>query len=225
MSDKAEVIAYHGWGFDSTCWQSWQAKFEQQNLQFQAFDRGYFCNPVEVKFGKSTKILLAHSYGLHLCPIAHLQQADLLIIFSSFSEFHPRQELLRRRSQTILRIMLDQLEKDPRFVLQNFRSKCYLPQPEETAEYKFYNLELLVSDLKNLDNSSIAFAKLEQIPKIIFHGTQDQIVSSSQSKTLLKSLGDNTEYIEIPDSGHALPFTHFHTCWSILNATHAAYFS
>ena len=225
MGSKAEVIAYHGWGFDSTCWRSWQAQFEQQGLRFQAFDRGYLGNPVNVTFEQSPTIILVHSYGLHLCPIAHLQQADLLIIFSSFSEFHPEPELLKRRSQAILKIMLNQLEKSPQLVLDNFRSKCYFPQPEETVEKTFSNLELLINDLKDLGKTSISFDKLNHIPKIVFQGGKDQIVSSSQGKTLLKSLGSNAQYIEIPDAGHALPFTHFQTCWSVLSATHAAYFS
>jgi pimeloyl-[acyl-carrier protein] methyl ester esterase len=221
----AEVIAYHGWGFDSTCWQAWEQHFRATGLRFQTFDRGYFGHPVEVKFERSTKILLAHSYGLHLCPIAHLQQADLLIIFNSFSEFHPQPESLKRRSQAMLKTMLNQLEANPQLVLKNFRSKCYFPQPEEAIENKPYNLEKLIYDLNNLNKASITFDGLEQIPKIVLHGAKDRIVSPHQGKALLNLLGNNAQYIEIPDAGHALPFTHFQTCLSALNVTHAAYFS
>jgi len=225
MSSKAEVIAYHGWGFDSSCWRSWQAKFEQKGIQFHAFDRGYFGHPHEVSFGRSPKILIAHSYGLHLCPIAHLQQADLLIICNSFAKFHPEPESLKRRSQTLLKIMLNQLEANPQQVLQNFRSKCYFPQPEATIENTSYNLKLLISDLKDLGSSLIPLNQFEQIPIVILNGAEDQIVSPRQHQALVKLLGNNVQSIEIPDAGHALPFTHFQTCWSVLSATHAAYFS
>ncbi|HEY9629912.1 MAG TPA: alpha/beta hydrolase [Coleofasciculaceae cyanobacterium] len=235
------AIAYHGWGFDASCWRSWEQQFDKTKVRFQAFDRGYFGCPAEASFGqavgfgqpasfeRSPKILLAHSYGLHLCPIAQLQQADLLVIFSSFSEFHPQRVSLRRRSQAILQLMLNQLDANPQLVLENFRSKCYFPHSEavQPEGHLAYNLELLISDLIHLGNTSLSLAMTgeswQQIPKIIFHGTQDQIVSPDRVQALLNLLG-NAEYIEIPDAGHALPFTHVQTCWSALN-TYAAYFS
>lgn len=85
-----------------------------------------------------------------------------------------------------------------------------------------------MSDLISLGETSLSLAmtceRWQQIPKIIFHGTQDQIVSPDRAQALLNLLGSHAEYIKIPDAGHALPFTHFQTCWSALN-TYAAYFS
>ncbi|HEY9643788.1 MAG TPA: alpha/beta hydrolase, partial [Coleofasciculaceae cyanobacterium] len=166
--------------------------------------------------------------GLHLCPVAQLQQADLLVIFSGFIEFHPTQDSLRRRSQLILKQMLSQLQVKPEVVLNTFKAKCYHPlvyQPAADASKTPYDLALLTQDLDNLDTSMINVEDLKQIPDIvILHGAQDQIVSPQQGHRLWQQL-PNSQLIEIPDAGHALPFTHFQTCLSVLHASHAAYFS
>ncbi|NJR64932.1 MAG: hypothetical protein HC772_05825 [Leptolyngbyaceae cyanobacterium CRU_2_3] len=127
---KLEVLAYHGWGFDNTCWRSWETRFAQQGDRFLTSDRGYFGNPVEypvqypIQYPVSPKIILTHSYGLHLCPIAQLEQTSLLVILSGFLEFHPCQESLRRRSQLILQQMLAQFQEKPEVVLSHFKAKC-----------------------------------------------------------------------------------------------------
>lgn len=121
-----EVLAFHGWGFDRHCWQFWQERFTELGYQFQAFDRGYFGNSYQPSFTDSDtrKIILAHSFGLHLCPIDLLQQADVLIAFNSFLSFHPESRAEKRRSQLVLQQMIRQFEQTPDLVLENFYTQA-----------------------------------------------------------------------------------------------------
>jgi pimeloyl-[acyl-carrier protein] methyl ester esterase len=224
-----EILAYHGWGFDKTCWRSWQAQATQQGDRFGASDRGYFGHPVTLKWENqdAARVILAHSFGLHLCPVAQLQQADLLVIFGGFFEFHPAQAGLRRRSQRILHQMLNQFKIQPEVVLNAFKANCYYPLTDQLTQElpDAYDFAVLTQDLERLDTSMIKIEILQEIPQIlILHGKQDQIVSPQQGQNLRQQL-PNSQLIEMLDAGHALPFTHFQTCWSVLQAAHASYFS
>ena len=208
----SSIIAYHGWGFDCTCWQDWAARFEQAGIGFRAIDRGYF--RAEIGGESPSRVIFVHSYGLHLCPIAHLQQADLLVIFSSFQMFHPQKESAKRRSQQILQQMLTQLRNYPIQVLDNFRQKCDMPSAQIKPDS--LNLDRLVADLQDLGSCAIDLAMLANLPQIVvFHGAGDRIVPVQKGRELAKALS-NSLYFEIAEAGHALPFTHLEECGAIL---------
>lgn len=216
-----EVIAYHGWGFDASCWYEWQSQFDQQGWTFQSFDRGYWQQAIEPTFNPfaQTKMVMVHSYGLHLCPITQLQQADVLVILSSFAEFHST-SVNKQRSRQMLQQMIDQFRLHPESVLSQFRVKCYHPFAWQGTISASINSELLLHDLNQLQTASLDLALLQPIPKIlILHGSQDRIVSSAQGAELAARLvgnGQNCQYYAI-DAGHALPFTHLDGCWSMLH--------
>jgi pimeloyl-[acyl-carrier protein] methyl ester esterase len=213
------IIAYHGWGFDQTCWQPWKNLLAQHEEDLFISDRGYFNTsflPVTPTTDHRT-IVLAHSYGLHLCPSKQLQRADLLMIFSSFLSFHPQPESKRRRSHLMLSQMMTQFEANPQAVLETFKTKCYYPVPWERSSdsSKALNPELLLHDLKDLDICSLDVALLKKVPKIlILHGVQDRIVPVEKGRELFEHLPDNSQYIEIEQAGHGLPFTHLDACGS-----------
>jgi pimeloyl-[acyl-carrier protein] methyl ester esterase len=236
-----EVIAYHGWGFEASCWQHWQSHFRQhfrqQGWQFKTFDRGYWQQPLAPTFHPTaqTKVLLVHSYGLHLCPMHQLRQADILVIFSSFARFHPSLEHLKRRSQKILQQMIDQFAVKPLEVLSQFRMNCYHPCDWTEPLSDCLNRDLLLHDLINLQTAEIDPALLQTIPQIlIFQGSHDRIVPSASSHEFINQLlkrnsayasvnhqSNRTDSIRcqlIETAGHALPFTHLDGCWSKLQA-------
>ncbi|NJO81075.1 MAG: alpha/beta hydrolase [Cyanobacteria bacterium RM1_2_2] len=172
-----EAIAYHGWGFDASCWRDWQRYFEQQGWQFQAFDRGYWQRPSAPKFNPTaqTKLLLVHSYGLHLCPPDQLQQANIMVIFSSFARFHPASEPLKRRSQKILQQMIAQFAVNPLQVLSQFRLNCHHPCAWQATLSDHFDSDLLLHDLNHLQTAEIDLALLQKIPQILdFQGDQDR---------------------------------------------------
>ncbi|NJO41145.1 MAG: alpha/beta hydrolase [Cyanobacteria bacterium CRU_2_1] len=230
MNTNVEIIAYHGWGFDRTCWYPWKTLLLNKGFRFQLFDRGYFGNESNLTFNlpwqqrleeleiPSKRVILIHSYGLHLCPIEHLQLSDLLIIFSSFREFHPELEPFRRRSKVVLDQMKQQLNKTPEIVLNTFKAKCYHPQLWQPIAHSACNLDLLVQDLEHLGTSSVNIELLQSLPKvIIFHGVDDRIVSIEKGQELFETLEANSDYFEIKGAGHALPFTHLKACWSFID--------
>jgi len=113
--------------------------------------------------------------------------------------------------------MMTQFEAHPQSVLETFRTKCYHPIPwERSPDFnKTLNPELLLHDLTGLNACSLDIALLKKIPKIlILHGAQDRIVSSEKGRELFEHLTDNSQYIEIEQAGHGLPFTHVNACWS-----------
>ncbi|MEM9219453.1 MAG: alpha/beta hydrolase [Cyanobacteria bacterium P01_F01_bin.150] len=231
----ADIMAYHGWGFDQNYWQDWIKKIKGEGHLFQAFDRGYFnykshtghsqnddqANVPLFAMPKTTqRILILHSFGLHLCPIETIQQADWVVIFSSFLCFHPQDPRRNRRSKRVLDRMGDRLQSNPLEVLQEFWTNCHAPfssQPKPKTEN--INLPLLHQDLEwistiSIDNPSPRLTALQHVTNItIIHGEADQIVPLSQGATLADAV--SAPLITIPNAGHALPFSHPHQCWSL----------
>jgi len=217
---RAELLAYHGWGYGSKDWQGWQDWLQGQHYLFKPFNRGYFGSPIQPQFSTSAiaKLIFTHSYGLHFCPAEILRQANLLVIFSSFRQFHPQRASLKKRSQQILQQMILQAERQPQTVLQNFRTKCLQPLDESDEHQQIpelLNTELLYQDLCLLDTCLLDLLPLQQIPQIIvLHGIQDRIVSVTTGKALAEELA--ASYFAIEAAGHALPFMQITTCQAIL---------
>lgn len=214
LTSMPSIIAYHGWGFAADCWAGWQRTMEQQGCRFQAFDRGYFGQAVTPDFAVSDfpRIIWAHSYGLHLCPVEQLQQADRLVLFGSFRDFHPV-SLQRRRSEQMLQQMIERFVEEPQLVLNRFKTKSYHPVSwsEENQELSL-NTDLLLHDLRALNDCSLDLDLLRSLPQIgVLHGTADRIVPVAKSAELAAAL-PHSQFFEIADAGHALPFTHPQLC-------------
>jgi pimeloyl-[acyl-carrier protein] methyl ester esterase len=218
MSNLVDAIAYHGWGYDQRCWLPWNDRLAGCQIALSTFDRGYFGTPQTPRFtGDRPRILLTHSYGLHLCPQGQFQQIDLLIIFSSFIEFHPQDDRAKRRSQRVLRQMIQESQTHPETVLQTFKIRCDDPDIQSSQPIDGLDQSLLTQDLEDLNTCCLTIDTLKPIPQIlILHGTADQIVPNHKGQALFESLKSHAHYFEIPDAGHALPFSHTDTCWDLI---------
>jgi pimeloyl-[acyl-carrier protein] methyl ester esterase len=213
----AEVLAYHGWGYSAADWQNWWLWLQQQQALFKPYDRGYFGAPLQPAFKTSAlaKLIFVHSYGLYFCPAEVLKEADLLVIFSSFRQFHPERPGLKKRSQQILQQMQLQFERQPQIVWQNFRAKSAQLADWSESMPGSADLRRLGQDLHQLDHSSLDLSPLQKIPRIVvFHGAQDRIVSTAMGRALADDLA--ASYFEIEPAGHALPFTQVSSCQAIL---------
>lgn len=243
-----EVIAYHGWGLGSNCWHTLVRSALRRGWSFQAYDRGYFPfslfdnspsgipKSLDPQFSATPgpKLLLTHSYGLHLCSPHLLQQANALIILSGFAHFHPRDELAQKQSRRRVDRMIQQLEQDPMAVLQQFWVNTVAPQswnslwsPLSSSPYpdpvliNALALPTLLQDLRDLQNQSLSLESLRKIPRILLiHGTADTIVALDRSEALVKDLirlGHSRVTLRaIEGAGHGLPLTHGTTCWDII---------
>ena len=114
--------------------------------------------------------------------------------------------------------MIDQFKNNPQQVLESFYKKCYYPFPCIPKNYSFVNWEKLEQDLNLLDGSKLDINILKKIPKIyIFQGVKDRIFLASYAQDFHKKLSQNSEYYEIKEVGHTLPFTDIKSCLPIVN--------
>ncbi|MCO6441208.1 MAG: alpha/beta hydrolase [Nitrococcus mobilis] len=218
MGLTAEILAFHGWGFDRNAWSVWPP-YLASSWRLQAFDRGYYGKPYDPVFSdpNARKIIFTHSYGLHLCPQQQLESCDLLVVFSGFLHFHSETLRLQGKSRLILQRMQKQFALEPGAVMRRFMQRCYAPARYEDHLNREFDRDRLAEDLRLLGHSRMAAATLEKARRVIvLHGSEDRIVPSSQGRALFDTLQPQARYHEIEGAGHALPFSHPQQCWAIL---------
>lgn len=213
-----ECIAVHGWGFDADCWQPLRKVLDNQ-AEVQTWDRGYFGNAKRPLFQheESNKLLLLHSFGLHLVPEELLYDANLIAIFGGFLQFHPSIPQFRKRSRFILQRMMEELQSHPEHVLTKFRRNCFKPEPFEDRTYDQIDVDLLIADLDRLNNDTFDIERLKMGAKIcILHGSADNIIPKRKGRELFQKLGQQANYLEVKSAGHGLPFTRPEECWKFI---------
>lgn len=212
-----DILAFHGWGFDSGFWKNWP-KLLPSSVRFNAADRGYFLNKKSPEFlsDSSHKVLFLHSFGLHWCPIDLLEESTCIVIFNSFKDFHSNDE---KRSKEILRSMLSELEHHPKKVLKKFWQNAFYPHKEKNLPGFKFDKKLLLEDLNKLNTSKIDTDQLKNgKPIISLDGGKDRILTTIQGKTFTELTEGNAVYHFIKEAGHALPATHPNDCWSFISA-------
>jgi len=213
MAD-CRFIAFHGWGFNDKYWQLW-ADYLTEYGYFETYDRGYFNNPKEVEIltDPASTILITHSFGLHWIDESLFTQADLLIILGGFLYFHPYAAQYRRRSRLILQEMINEFEINPEQVLHDFYENCYAPQDPPQDNMGEINHQLLLDDLRYLQNAEQDVQSLKKADKVcIIHGSDDYIVPNKKGRQLYTQMQGQAQYFEIKNAGHALPYTHYEQC-------------
>ena len=213
-----EILAYHGWGFNADCWHKWKQNIPN-NATWKSFDRGYFGDHRTPVFEDSvhTKMVITHSFGLHLCPDEIFEQADVLVIFAGFLQFHPKAAQFRRRSTQVLNEMIKQFDESPQNVLKTFYRNVFHPEKEFRLPPDQMNESSLLRDLKKLGNAKRTLPNVKKSAKVfIFHGTDDAIVPKRKGRALYEKFGKQAQYFEIKNGGHALPMTHPQKCWQMI---------
>lgn len=210
---KCQCVAFHGWGFDRHIWQPWSVYLSEFG-SFQKYDRGYFNNPKAVQIEKdSPLVLITHSYGLHWLDESMLEQADLLIVTCGFLYFHPYAAQYKRRSRQIVQEMINQLEVYPQRVLRKFYENSFAPQESPKIDFSDIDHQLLIDDLKQLQEAEIEVQKLKKVAKVcILHGSNDHVVTNKKGRQIYNQLQEHSQYFEIKNAGHALPKTHYRQC-------------
>jgi TAP-like protein len=239
MSYRAEMLAQHGWAYESSVWDCWR-EFLPEGWQFSAFDRGYFLSQEQKNAGKlrqaalpawngvgisdrslssrscdwELKILTAHSFGLHCLPFELIQDADLLVIIGGFEEFHASEKAVSRKA---IQRMLVRLASDYRAVLSDFYSASFavsgnVPAVVSMDYDRTCDLDLLSADLRQLDTGRVSIDNLRLAKSmLILHGEQDSIVPVERARSLHERLPGSRLSLH-RSAGHALPFTHPEWC-------------
>lgn len=211
---NCQFIAFHGWAFDRTFWESWDTHLSEFG-DFRAYDRGYFGNPqnIEEQNPADKTVLIAHSFGLHMIDDELFEQADLLVICGGFLYFHPYAAQYKRRSRLILQEMINDLEVKPEEVLGKFYENCFAPQDTPKISFEGLNHQLLLDDLRRLQNADLDQQKLKHTDRVcILHGSDDHIVPNKKGRQIYTQLQRKAQYFEIKGAGHALPNTHYRQC-------------
>ncbi|MEB3274621.1 MAG: alpha/beta hydrolase [Prochlorothrix sp.] len=244
------MIAYHGWGFSAECWYTLARAAQQESWDFRAYDRGYFALPdpdpraktidsqsrLSFSLAPVPKLLLTHSYGLHLCPPDLLAQATALVVLSGFVQFHPTLAVEQRRSRRRVDRMIQQLQQNPAAVLQQFWINTVAPQSWHW-QYSPLSAALsaeahggdslvvaeLLRDLCLLQDSVLNLRFLQGISRIlVIQGSEDTIVPLSQGEALVQDLIDleqpRVTFKIIDGAGHGLPLTHGTACWDMIRS-------
>lgn len=214
-----EIIAYHGWAFNSDDWSEWDSRLSSNKITFRAADRGYFSRSSSQDFKRSDtyKILFCHSFGLHWVPDEQLIDADALVLFNSFKILPDTVILGTDKSEKLIqaiRAMELKLLSDPYKLLSDFRQLCGLKNYD--SDLKIKDERKLQSDLKMMRSgeadhlTGIKFDKL-----ILFEADEDPVVPESRLQNF-KDISNRLKHHSVQGSGHALPFTHLDICISLI---------
>jgi pimeloyl-ACP methyl ester carboxylesterase len=220
----------HGWGFDSTIWHPWLSVLEPQH-EVLNLDRGYFgrkFSPLvnasqnaaparrtaRTPTSKPIRIVVSHSFGLHLLTHETLRACNVLVIISGFARFISAGDTLLRRSY---KQMKSRLITDHKALLQDFYSSCFQAHEQHRlVSEPTADLELLSTDLDRLGKSNLFEAEqLDAGPGdsspplaqsiLILHGRNDTIVALAKAEELHERLPGSVLRVH-NSANHALPF-------------------
>lgn len=214
-----EVIAFHGWGFDSSFWNPIKSILSEE-FTFKCADRGYFLKPYSPEYDESDstqKVVFAHSNGVHTCSDTTLNEADHLFIFGGFLRFYSDNRIDRKKKKLLVRQWITQIIDQPKRVLNQFYKFCFEPDEQQLHPSLNVDHDKLLNDLTKLDNDDNDLQRFYDVPQItILHGSDDQIISQDQARKMYHSLRFNSQYFEILNTGHSFPFTHPKKCADII---------
>lgn len=204
----SEWILQHGWGFTSNMWDIWK-KFVPEQVKLHPLDRGYFKQAlITDEFSQFTydKVLVVHSFGLHLAPERLMSQADFICIISGFKQFDKKNSL---------QLMKKRLQTEPKDVLSSFYKKnldkITYPIPIPAS----IDSQLLYDDLKCLETSDLDISIIREKKILILHGANDAIVPLQKGEELHKLL-PNSKMIVVEGGEHGLPISHASECCKMI---------
>ncbi|HEY9787462.1 MAG TPA: alpha/beta hydrolase [Candidatus Obscuribacterales bacterium] len=192
-------------------------------IRLQAVDRGYYRKPRHVapfSEGSSPRIVVTHSFGLHLVPETIWRQADAVISLGGFLSFHLDDQRAAALSRRITARMARRFREVPLRVLDEFHTNCLCHGESAPADIaavtyrRFRNGEgdvidedLLAHDLKMLDQSVLNHRLLERIPFVmIVHGESDAVVPVDHAFHMRYAL-PQAETLILSGANHLLPVT------------------
>lgn len=218
MEKKVEILAYHGWGINSSFWKKLDAVIPN-SIPLKPANRGYFGKPFYPRFDADTKVkvVFTHSYGLQWCNSAVLSKADVLVIFNGFGDFHPKDEKLNSISKKGLENMIEGFEKEPEKTLEAFYKNCFHPSEHKIKVPSELNKDILLEDLNKLRKTRFPLIDLDFGSTIVaVDGAKDKILLSPRGEIITEAHYNNKFVKVFEDEGHALPFLNPSNCWSYL---------
>ena len=209
-----QLIAMHGWAGDAEGWAPFHSTWEAQGWHWQCGDRGYGPRPPQAvawRPGGGPRVVIAHSLGPHLLPVAVLEQADAVVLLASFGRF-VAPGAGGRRLQAAINAMAAQLAGDgAETMLRSFLARAAAPQSAEllppgltTAPLGPKGREQLGHDLHLLGRSAgLPEGFPSQAKVLLVEGGADQIVSP-EARHLLRQALPSADTLTLAGVGHCL---------------------
>jgi pimeloyl-[acyl-carrier protein] methyl ester esterase len=149
-----------------------------------------------------------------LLALEHLpERCKKLVLISSTAKFCAHEGYPCGTPEKVLRRMILQLKRDPQAVLTEFFKNVHYPDVQDPVNNmpptSPPDLESLVEGLEYLLHKDLRDRVVDiQIPVLLLHGAEDQIIPSSAAEWLNSHLPDSRLRIK-ENQGHALLAHHF----------------
>ena len=214
MSNTVQLIAMHGWCGDSRSWDPWLPIWQGRGWRCSCGDRGYGQRAaLEASWtdGPGPRVVIAHSLGPHLLPAAVLQQADALVLLTSFAQFVPP-----GRDGRNLRAALGGMARalsgpDPGAMLQAFLQQVAAPSPPGLLQATPAAEPLSATGLRQLQADLDLLARTAGLPEgfpsraavLLVQAGADRIVAPQARLALEHALPD-ADVLTLRGAGHGL---------------------
>ncbi|MFM1811587.1 MAG: hypothetical protein RLZZ336_525, partial [Cyanobacteriota bacterium] len=214
INNTLQLIAMHGWCGDSRSWDPWLSLWQGRGWRCSCGDRGYGQRAAVVPRwadGPGPRVVIAHSLGPHLLPAAVLQQADALVLLTSFAQFVPA-----GRDGRSLRAALDGMARelsgpDPGAMLQAFLQQVAAPARPDLLQATPAAEPLSATGLRQLQKDLDLLARTEGLPEgfptkaaiLLVQAGADRIVAPPARLALEEAL-PGADVLTLRGAGHGL---------------------
>jgi len=221
MADNLKIIIFPGWAVPVDLYAEAFRNLSHDYL-VEIIDFGYFSPDKEsihnvlnnlIQLDYSNSVIIGHSLGAYMALTVAGKKNGLrgLVLFAPFMKFCAGNGLAGQSPDKI-DAMETQLKKKPESLLRSFYRTMSYPGKFKIEVPQNLNIKNLLEGLhmlKDSDCSSIAGSVSS--PALVFHGSDDAIVSEQMVKEVVSSIS-RREYVKYENCGHSLPFENSGVC-------------
>jgi pimeloyl-[acyl-carrier protein] methyl ester esterase len=214
MSNGLQLIAMHGWCGDRRSWDPWLPIWQAHGWGYSCGERGYGSQAVvepSWPAGTGPRVVIAHSLGPHLLPAAVLQQADALVLLTSFGRFVPPGREGRSLRSALEGMASALAGPNPSAMLQTFLQKVAAPAPPSLLQTTPAAEPLTGAGLRQLQEDLDLLSRTEALPAalpkrasiLLVQAGADNIVAPEARQALEEEL-PGADVLTLRGAGHGL---------------------
>tara|TARA_Y100001978_G_scaffold54418_1_gene48864 strand:+ start:204 stop:902 length:699 start_codon:yes stop_codon:yes gene_type:complete len=215
-----QIITQHGWGLDKSVWSNIKEEYIKQNWIWQDNDRGYYSDfSVKVEWikndsEKNKKVALCHSLGVHLIGKEILKEASHIVLINSFHNFIPTNNESKITIRTLRRMENKITTNEVRFMLEEFISRSFMPNPVDpkfksifNLNSKKINLKSLLKDFQKLYSQNSTFNLFSKHVEVLIITSKNDLILKEYASNEFINLLNNSQIIkpklvQIENQGH-----------------------
>ena len=218
------LIAMHGWGEEQSIWKKWFNYFSQYGWICQSGERGYGgVLPIDPKWEAThsnncieTRVILAHSLGIHLLSRDVLVKATKIVLFSSFGRFIPegKQGRIIRATLQGMKQSIGSINENK--MLNTFLKKASAPEAISEPLPQIFSNGLSAEGRSRIKGDLQLLFQTQGIPSdidpsskvLVIEGEKDEIIVPETRDQLITDLKihllENPTHWVFPQLGHSL---------------------